>query len=121
MKRLSAGEGLLQILLINNAIGLLLSSIAVTLVWQTPTTAQWLILAGVGFSMATAQTFFINAVKRADTSFVAPFSFFTLVFAAGFDAAIYAKWPDGITILGAGIILAGAGMLAWRQGQIKQA
>ncbi len=120
IKRLSALEGPLQILLVNNAIGLTLSSLAVIAVWQPPTLAQWGILAGVGFSMAIAQTFFINAVKRAEASFIAPFSFFTLVFAAGFDAAIFSKWPDAITLLGAAIILTGAGILAWRQGQIKQ-
>ena len=121
IKRLSALEGPLQILLVNNAIGVALSSLAVISVWQPPTLAQWGFLAGVGFAMAAAQTFFVNAVKRADASFIVPFSFFTLVFAAGFDAAIFAKWPDAITVLGAGIILSGAGLLAWRQGQIKQA
>ncbi len=121
IKRISALEGPLQILLINNAIGVVLSTLAVVVVWQPPTLAQWGILAGVGFAMATAQTFFINAVKRADASLVAPFSFFTLIFAAAFDAAIFAKWPDAVTLLGAAIILSGVGLLAWRQDQIKQA
>lgn len=115
IKRLSGAERPLQILFINNAMGLTLASLAVLAVWQMPSPAQWAILAGVGIAMATAQFLFVSAMSRGDASFVAPFSFTTLIFAAGFDAAIFGKWPDAVTILGAAIILAGAVLLAWRE------
>jgi len=75
IKRLSGREAPIQILFINNAIGLCIAGIAASFVWQTPTPAQWAALAGIGVLMAGAQACFVNAMARADASFVAPFFF----------------------------------------------
>ena len=64
--------------------------------------------------MATAQTCFVNAMARADASFVTPFTYVTLIFAALYDAVAFGVIPDRVSILGALIILAGASLLAWR-------
>ena len=74
MKRLSGRERPLQILIVNNSIGLVIAALTVIWVWQPPTTAQWAGMAGIGLLMACAQVFFINALARADTSFITPFS-----------------------------------------------
>ena len=119
IKQLSGREAPLQILFVNNAIGLTIASLAVLPVWAMPTPAQWLVLAGVGSAMACAQFFFVSAMARAEASYVAPFAFTTLIFAAAYDAALFSTWPDAITALGAVIILSGAGLLAWRESQLK--
>lgn len=120
IKLLSGREGPLQILLINNLIGLIIASIAAAFVWQAPTAAQWAALAGIGFLMAGAQACFVNAMARADASFVAPFFYAALVFAALYDAAVFGVIPDAVSVLGAAIILCGAGLLAWREGRLKR-
>lgn len=120
MKKLAGRENPFQILLINNAIGLAIASCAVIAVWQAPTVAQWGLLAGIGLCMAVAQTCFINAIARADASFVAPFSYGTLVFAAAYDAIFYGVRPDLVTYLGAAIILTGAFWLAMREAHLKK-
>ena len=71
--------------------------------------------------MAAAQACFVNAMARADASFVAPFFYAALVFAALYDAVIFGVVPDVVSILGAVIILLGAGLLAWREGRLKEA
>jgi drug/metabolite transporter (DMT)-like permease len=114
IKRLSGRERPMQILIVNNSIGLIIASAAVVWVWQTPTAAQWLALGGIGVIMACAQVFFINAMARADASFITPFSYLTLVFAALYDALVFDVVPDGISMLGTVVILAGAVLLAWR-------
>ena len=119
IKKLAGREAPLQILFINNAIGLVISGAAVMLVWQTPTTAQWLALMGIGIVMACAQACFVNGMARADASFVAPFSYATLVFAAVYDFIWFGVRPDAVTGLGAAIILAGAAMLAWREATLR--
>ncbi|MRU15075.1 DMT family transporter [Roseovarius sp. A21] len=119
IKRLSGREGPLQILFINNAIGLLIAGFAASFVWQAPTLSQWLALAGIGVLMAGAQACFVNAMARADASFVAPFFYAALVFAAIYDAAVFRVVPDAVSILGACIILTGAGLLAWREGRVR--
>jgi len=115
IKRLAGRERPLQILFVNNTIGLGIASLAVLAVWQPPAPAQWAALAGLGLAMATAQICFVNAMARADASFVTPFSYLTLVFAALYDAAIFGVTPTGPSLLGAGTIIAGAALLAWRE------
>lgn len=121
IKKLSGLERPFQILLINNMIGLCIASIAVVPVWQAPTGAQWGALAALGACMATAQACFVNAMARADASFVAPFSYSTLLFAAALDALVFGTLPDTVSILGAATILAGALGLALREAQLRRA
>lgn len=119
IKKLAGRESPFQILLINNTLGLIISSIAVFAVWQMPTPAQWGILAGIGGCMAVAQTCFVNAMARADASFVAPFSYATLIFAALYDILFFNVIPDIVTWIGAFIIIAGAVLLALREARLK--
>lgn len=115
IKKLADREPPLQILLINNAIGCLLMSIAAAAYWAPPTLAQWGTLAALGLMMAAAQTCFINAMARADASYVTPFSYLTLIFASLYDWAIFKSVPDWVSVLGACIIVSGAALLAWRE------
>lgn len=119
IKKLADSETPFQILLINNALGLTIATLAIFPVWVPPTGAQWAALAGIGVLMATAQACFVNAMARADASFVTPFSYVTLIFAALYDLLIFDVWPDAISWLGAGVIVAGAVILAWREARLK--
>jgi len=118
IKRLSGREAPLQILLVNNAFGLIIATAAAILVWEAPTVPQWAALAGIGILMAAAQACFVNAMARADASFVAPFFYGALVFAAIYDWAVFAVAPDRVSIIGAAVILFGAGLLAWREARL---
>jgi drug/metabolite transporter (DMT)-like permease len=119
IKRLTGREGPLQILLINNVIGVGIASAAAVWVWVAPTPQQWMALAGIGFLMAAAQTCFINAIARADASFVGPFFYATLVFATLYDFVVFGVRPDVVSVIGTVIILCGAGLLMWREARIK--
>ena len=119
IKKLANREPPFQILLVNNAVGLCIATLAVVPVWTMPTAGQWAALAGIGVLMAAAQTCFVNAMARADASFVTPFSYLTLVFAAVYDGVIFGVVPDRISVLGAFIILSGATLLALRERKRK--
>ena len=121
MKRLTRVEGPFQIILTANTIGLCIAGVAASAVWQAPTPGQWAGMAALGFCMAAAQGFFTNALARADASFVTPLSYLTLLFAALYDAALFGVLPDGVGWTGAGLILAGAALLAWREGRARPA
>jgi drug/metabolite transporter (DMT)-like permease len=54
-------------------------------------------------------------MARSDTSFVSPFLYCTLIFAALYDGVVFEVMPGFISLLGAGIVLAGAALLAWRE------
>ncbi|MFP7671921.1 DMT family transporter [Marivita sp. S0852] len=119
IKRLAGREGPMQILLVNNVIGVVISSVAAIAFWIAPTPEQWLALAGIGFLMAAAQACFINAIARADASFVGPFFYATLVFAALYDFIWFDIRPDTVSVIGATIIMCGAGLLAWREARLR--
>jgi len=107
-------------LLINNAIGLAIASAAAAFVWKAPTGAQWAALAALGLLMLGAQACFVNAMARADASFVAPFFYATLVFAALYDRVVFGVVPDAVSAGGAGVVLCGAGLLAWREARLRK-
>ncbi len=72
-------------------------------------------MAFVGLSMVTAQILFTASMKIADASFIAPFFYATLIFAALYDALWFGVIPGVISIAGAAMILVGAMVLAWRE------
>ncbi|MBT5295200.1 MAG: DMT family transporter [Octadecabacter sp.] len=115
IKKLADREPPMQILLVNNFIGWILMSTVMIPFWIAPTTAQWGVLVALGVMMAAAQTCFINAMARADASYVTPFSYLTLIFATAYDWAIFKSVPDWVSVLGAVIIVSGAALLAWRE------
>jgi drug/metabolite transporter (DMT)-like permease len=115
IKKLADREPPMQILLVNNFIGWILMSTVMIPFWIVPTTAQWGVLVALGVMMAAAQTCFINAMARADASYVTPFSYLTLIFATAYDWAIFKSVPDWVSVLGAVIIVSGAALLAWRE------
>jgi drug/metabolite transporter (DMT)-like permease len=121
IKKLSRVEAPFQILFFNNMLGLIIATTAVIAFWIEPTAAQWGILVALGLSMAVAQACFVNAMARADASFVAPFSYGTLIFAALYDVVFYKVIPDLVTLVGAAIIISGAVLLAVREARAKQA
>lgn len=120
IKKLAGRESPFQVLLINNLLGMLISSMAVIGVWQMPTPSQWGVLIALGIFMALAQTCFVNAMARADASFIAPFSYGTLLFAALYDILFFEQIPDGITLAGGSIILSGGIILGWRESRARR-
>ncbi|MDG4648267.1 DMT family transporter [Roseibacterium sp. SDUM158017] len=115
IKRLAGREAPLQILFVNNSIGVAIAGAAAFWVWQAPTPGQWAGLAALGVAMACAQACFVNAMRRADASFVTPFSYLTLVFAALYDGLLFGVVPTAASAAGAAVIVAGAALLAWRE------
>ncbi|WVX49962.1 Riboflavin transporter [Roseobacter fucihabitans] len=120
IKKLSGREAPFQVLLINNMLGMGISSLTVIAVWQMPSLAQWGVLIALGLCMALAQACFINAMARADASFIAPFSYGTLLFATLYDIAFFAQIPDTITLAGGSIILSGGVLLTWREAKARK-
>lgn len=115
IKILTGRESVFQLIYIANGVAMVLSSLVVVWVWQAPTATQWLLMAATGLSMVSAQVFFTKAVKLGDASFIAPFSYATLLFAALYDFAIFSVIPVPLSILGGLIVIASGIVLAWRE------
>jgi len=117
VKRLTAGEPRLRILLVNNFCGTVIAATAAAFVWVAPSGAQWALMGLLGAAMLIAQAFFIAAMKRAEASYVMPFFYATLLFATVYDLALFGERPDAAGALGAVVLVAGAVLLAWREGR----
>lgn len=115
IKKLANREAPFQILLINNGIGWILASTVMIPFFLAPTSSQWVVLAALGLMMASAQACFVNAMARADASFITPFSYVTLIFATLYDFLLFDVIPDAISWFGAAVILSGATLLATRE------
>jgi drug/metabolite transporter (DMT)-like permease len=107
IKMLTLKENPKQILLINNSIGLLISSIPICFIWTTPTTLQILAMLGIGSLMLSAQACFIQALRRSKAHFAAPYFYSTLIFVAIYDFFIFNITPDDISFIGASLIIIG--------------
>ena len=107
IKMLTLKENPKQILLINNSIGLLISSIPICFIWITPTTLQILAMLGIGSLMLCAQACFIQALKRSKAHFAVPYFYSTLIFVAIYDFFIFNITPDDISFIGASLIIIG--------------
>lgn len=115
IKRLSDAEPALQILIINNGIGATIALIAASFVWQMPSLTQWVFMAALGTIMVSGQSLFIQSLKRAEIGAVMPVFYSVLVFATAYDLALFGVVPAAAAMAGAGLIIAGALVLALRR------
>ena len=119
IKILTIEEKPKQILLINNGIGLMISSIPIYFIWISPNIKQISALFFVGALMLCAQICFIQAMKRSEAHFVAPFFYFTLIFVCIYDFFIFQILPDKISIIGTTLIIVGGIILYVSQTKSK--
>ncbi|MEX2520499.1 MAG: DMT family transporter [Paracoccaceae bacterium] len=113
-KLLARRDDLIRLLFGTNLLATIIAAITASFVWRAPTWEEVALLALVGLTMMTAQTLFMAALKITDASFATPFFYSTLIFAALYDAIWFKVIPAPISFLGAGLIVAGAALLALR-------
>ena len=107
IKLLTKYEKNTQILLINNFIGLIISSLIVIFFWQTPTFLQLLLCIIIGFLMICAQICFLMALRSNQLNFVIPFFYSTLIFVLFYDYLIFKQLPDYLSFIGSLLIMIG--------------
>ena len=107
IKLLTKYEKNTQILLINNFIGLILSSLIVIFFWQTPTFLQLVFCIFIGFLMICAQICFLMALRSNQLNFVIPFFYSTLIFVLIYDYLIFRDLPDYLSCSGSILIIIG--------------
>jgi len=117
LKKLGQREATFQILLVSNASGFVLMSLLAPLYWENPSEMQWLLLVLIGTTMVTAQSLFTPALRYGDASFIVPFSYSVLLFAALYDLLVFGILPLPISLAGCAIILVSGVILAWRDGK----
>ncbi len=82
--------------------------------FEPPTGEQWVYLIVVAACNLAAQYLMIRAYMMAAASILAPFSYFTLLWATLVGVFIFGSVPDWLTIIGASV-LAGSGLYVWHR------
>ncbi len=87
--------------------------------WQPVTAELWQYLIGSTIFIVGGYCFSVRVMRVGEISFIAPFRYTSLVAALILGFLVFGDWPDGITLLGAGIVV-GAGLFTlWREAQLK--
>ena len=121
VKRLSRGEPVIRILLMNNGFAAAISvTTAALLFWTDPTPTQWAMMAALGVCMATAASLFTVAFKLADASALMPITYAMLVFTLTYDILLFELVPPALTLIGALVIGAATALLGWREHRARR-
>jgi drug/metabolite transporter (DMT)-like permease len=115
IKRLSGREGPWQILLMNNAIGLSIATLAVIWVWVAPTPAQWGFFVLLSLIANGGHYLIIRAYDHAEASLLAPLAYTEMVMATIAGWYFFGEFPDIWTFVGVGILIASAIYISWRE------
>ena len=114
-RQLSAEDGPETLLFYSTVVGAVANSVLVPFVWVGPTSPDWGLLLLPALFAAFGHYAMARAFAAAPASFVSPFSYSGLLWAAIYGAILFGDVPDGWTILGAGGIVLG-GVLILRHG-----
>lgn len=77
-----------------------------TEVWVMPTARGGLLLAGASVFIIGGYVFSIMTMRVGEIGAVTPFRYTSLVWALILGLIVFGDWPDGLTLIGAGIVVA---------------
>ena len=108
------------VMIYTNGFGLVLSSLAMPFVWNDPTWEQAAFFLLIALATVTGQVLTVLAMAVGEASFLAPFYYSTLVYAALFGWLGFAEVPAMWTWGGSALIIAGGLWLAQSHGSAKR-
>jgi len=88
--------------------------------WQSPTESEWLLLVAVAVVSYYGQKCNIFAYKHGEASLLASLDYVRLLWATLFGYLIFDQFPGGSTWLGAGIVVAAAIFMIYREARRKR-
>ncbi len=101
-------------LLYTAAFGAIVVSCVVPFFWVTPDAVTISMMLAIGAFGSVGHFFFIRAFMSAEASLLAPFAYFSLLFATIWGMIFFGEFPDAMTYLGA-LVIVGAGLYVWHR------
>lgn len=114
-RKLTAVAGTGEILAFQSLGGTLIMTIALPFFWTTPDLRALGLFAVMGLASAVGHGLLIRAYHYAPASFLAPFSYFEIVSASILGFVFFGNFPDRLTWLGIGVIVACGVYIALRE------
>lgn len=115
IKRLSATEAALTILVYFGLFSSILTAIPAYLVWRPPTGEELALLALIGALGAVGQFCQVRAFAAGELMAVAPIDYSRLIFAGIMGFLLFAELPDRYTLVGAAMIVGSTLYIACRE------
>lgn len=115
VKKLSATESPLTILLTFGAFTSLFSLPVALLVWKTPTAEEMVKLIALGTVASVGQYCALRGIRAGEATALVPFDYSHLVFAALIGFLTFGEVPDPWTVAGASIIVASTFYIGYRE------
>ncbi|WP_299695181.1 DMT family transporter [uncultured Tateyamaria sp.] len=94
--------------------------VSVTEPWVPFTPRLTALIVGASVLIIGAYWFSVQVMRQGDIGFVAPFRYTGLVFALILGLFVFGDWPDQLTLLGAGIVVATGLFTLYRERQISR-
>ncbi len=110
---LSRGENPRATQFYTTAVGAVVLSIVVPLVWKTPSPAQWTLMAGAGGFGAMAHFAIIVGMTHAPASLLSPFLYSQILFATILSVVVFGD-PLTIYTMAGALLLVASGLYLWR-------
>jgi drug/metabolite transporter (DMT)-like permease len=120
IKRLSATEGALTILVYFGLVASFLTAIPAYFVWVPPIRLELALLALVGTLGAIGQFCAVRAYAIGEVTAVAPIDYSRLVFAGILGFLMFSEVPDNYTLVGAMIIVGSTLYIAYREAHLSR-
>lgn len=94
--------------------GTVAGALTLPAVWVPIPASDIPVFMAVGALGMVAQLCLIRSFSITEASIVAPFAYLGIVFAAIWGIVLYGEWPDGLTILGA-LVIVTSGLYVWHR------
>jgi drug/metabolite transporter (DMT)-like permease len=102
-----------------SAMGAILMTAALPVLWQAPTPLQWGMLAGLGVIATLGHVLITRAYEHAEASLLAPLAFTEIVMATVVGWWFFGDLPDRWTVLGVAILIGSAIYISVRERRAK--
>ena len=86
--------------------------------WAVPTLPDLAMLVGAGIFGGLGQVFLTQSYRFGDASLIAPFDYTSMLWSLIVSVVVFATWPSGIVLFGAGIVIAAGMFVIWRERQL---
>jgi len=118
-RKLGSRESPLTTLFYTPVAGAIAMTVTAPLYWTWPTPGHWAILVAIGVLATVGHLALIRAYRLAPASLLAPFGYFSIVFATVLGFLVFDTLPDVWTLTGAAIVVGSGIYVFHREARVR--